>query len=163
MGQLSFMDDFYTRYQITKPIALIELFAGYGSQALSLEHLGVEHISHRICEWNAYSSIAYQHLHSTDFTDYSKDLTKDEIVKFLHEKGVSLNWNAPATIKQLNNKKDEFLRETYNSIIATNNLVDVTKVHANDLAMREREMVRGYDLLISLPRFKPRRKAWWYE
>lgn len=30
------------KYKIKKPIRLIELFAGYGSQALALKYLGVD-------------------------------------------------------------------------------------------------------------------------
>lgn len=139
MEQISFLDEFYDKYTIQKPIRLIELFSGYGSQALSLDHLGVDYESWRICEWNAYSSIVYKKLHCKDDIDYSKTLTKDEIVYNLHRLGVSLDWNQPATIKQLSNKKEQFLRDTYNSIFATHNLVDISKAKGVDFAMENRD------------------------
>ena len=40
-NQLNIFDFLYPNYKITKPIRLIELFAGYGSQALALKYLGV--------------------------------------------------------------------------------------------------------------------------
>ena len=58
--------------KITKPIRLIELFAGYGSQALALKYLGVPFEHHRICEWAVKSIQAYKDLHfPDDCTDYS--------------------------------------------------------------------------------------------
>lgn len=40
--QTTIFDIMYPKYKITKPIRLIELFAGYGSQYLALKYLGVE-------------------------------------------------------------------------------------------------------------------------
>ena len=45
--------------KIKKPVRLIELFAGYGSQALALKYLGVPFEHWRICEWAYKSIIAY--------------------------------------------------------------------------------------------------------
>lgn len=39
------------RFKIDKPIRLIELFAGYGSQALALKYLGVPFEHYRLSEW----------------------------------------------------------------------------------------------------------------
>lgn len=41
MNQVNLFESLYETYKIKKPIRLIELFAGYGSQALALEYLGV--------------------------------------------------------------------------------------------------------------------------
>lgn len=41
-NNLSIFDYFYPNFKIEKPIRLIELFAGYGSQALSLKYLGID-------------------------------------------------------------------------------------------------------------------------
>ena len=37
--------------EITKPIRLIELFAGVGSQAMALRNIGIEFEHHVTCEW----------------------------------------------------------------------------------------------------------------
>lgn len=41
MGSQISMFDGETQFKITKPLRLIELFGGYGSQSLALKYLGV--------------------------------------------------------------------------------------------------------------------------
>lgn len=41
-GQLNIFDVIYPKFKIDKSIRLIELFGGYGSQALALKYLGVK-------------------------------------------------------------------------------------------------------------------------
>lgn len=52
MDNLSIFEVLYPTFKIKKPIRLIELFAGYGSQALALEYLGIPFEHWKICEWN---------------------------------------------------------------------------------------------------------------
>lgn len=122
MYQTTIFDIMYPKYKITKPIRLIELFAGYGSQALALKYLGVKFEHWKICEWAVKSIQAYNDLHIQDYFDYSGDLSDDNILKVLVELGVSINYNEPATREQL--KRQNF-RKIYNNIIATNNLVNI--------------------------------------
>ena len=149
MEQLSIFDALYEKYKITKPIRLIELFAGYGSQALALKYLGANFEHWKICEWAIPSIIAYADLHRDELPFYGKDLTgglaKDEIASFLHDKGVSLDYNKPATLDQLKRLSEEKLKLIYNSIQYTHNLVDISRVHAKDLEIeREREYILTY-------------------
>lgn len=60
--------------KITKPLRLIELFAGIGSQAKALENLGIEFEHYRICEFDKYAVASYNAIHGTDFT--ISDITK---------------------------------------------------------------------------------------
>lgn len=62
------------RLKIDKPIRLIELFAGIGSQAKALENLGVPFEHYRICEFDKYAVAAYNAIHGTDFE--TSDITK---------------------------------------------------------------------------------------
>jgi len=141
--QQSIFDEIYPDFKLTKPIKLIELFAGYGSQAFALEYLKANFESWRICEWNYKSFHAYKCFHNKeDNTDYSNGLTKEELQKIIYSMGVSADWNKPMNEKQVKALSEEKLREIYNDIKATHNLVDVSKVHANDLEIepeRERE------------------------
>ena len=41
MDNFTIFDMLYDNYKIVKPVRLIECFAGYGSQALSLKYLGL--------------------------------------------------------------------------------------------------------------------------
>lgn len=60
--------------KITKPLRLIELFAGIGAQAKALENLGVEFEHYRICEFDKYAVASYNAVHGTEFT--TSDITK---------------------------------------------------------------------------------------
>ena len=43
------------KYDNSKPVRLIELFAGYGSQALALEFLNVNFEHYKVCEFDKYA------------------------------------------------------------------------------------------------------------
>lgn len=53
--------------KITKPVRLIELFAGIGSQALAFKRLGVPFEHWRICEFDKFAVASYNAIHDTDF------------------------------------------------------------------------------------------------
>ena len=133
MKQMSIFDG-STPFKITKPIRLIELFAGYGSQHLALKYLGVNVESYRICEWAVKSIQAYKDLHfGDDSTDYSADLTFEQIVDFLASKGISANYNDPMTLDQVKRMGEQKCRTVYNNIKATHNLVNIMQAKASDL------------------------------
>jgi len=133
MTQMSLFDG-TQKFTINKPIRLIELFAGYGSQHFALEYLGIPFESWRICEWAVKSIQAYKDLHfGDDDTDYSKDMEYEEIVKFLAHKGISANYDEPMTEKQIRHLGENKCRQIYNNIRATHNMVNVMQVHAEDL------------------------------
>lgn len=125
------------QFKITKPIRLIECFAGYGSQALSLKYLGVPFEHHRICEWAVKSIQAYKDMHKTDDnTDYSKDMSLDSVVDYLYTKGISSNYNEPMKREQIA-RLGQKARTIYNNIKATNNLVSVCNTKGEDLAITD--------------------------
>lgn len=68
--------ELFERYKITKPIRLIELFAGYGSQALALENLEINFEHHQVVEFDKYAIKSYNALHNTQFE--TQDITKLE-------------------------------------------------------------------------------------
>lgn len=53
--------------KITKPVRLIELFAGIGAQAKAFERLGVPFEHYRICEFDRFAVDSYNAIHGTDF------------------------------------------------------------------------------------------------
>ena len=143
MNQITIFDVLYSKYKITKPIRLIELFAGYGSQYLALKYLGANVQHYKICEWAAKSIQAYNDLHIQDYFDYSGDLSDDNILKVLVELGVSINYNEPATKEQL--KRQNF-RRIYNNIIATNNLVNIQNAKGEDFKITDKDK---YDYIMT--------------
>lgn len=94
------------KYKIDKPVRLIELFAGIGSQAAALRNLGIEFEHYRVVEWDKYAIASYNAIHGTNF-------------------------------------------ETS----------DITKIHAEDLGIREREILLHNDLFVSMPGLKPCRES----
>lgn len=50
-----------------KTIRLIELFAGYGSQAMALKRLGLPFEHHFVCEFDKYAIKSYNAVHGTNF------------------------------------------------------------------------------------------------
>lgn len=85
MGSQISMFDGETQFKTTKPLRLIELFGGYGSQSLALKYLGVPFEHWRLCEWAIPSIQAYKDLHfEQDATDYSVGMNKiEELTKNL--------------------------------------------------------------------------------
>lgn len=137
MGQISFFDG-QERLKINKPIRLIELFAGYGSQSLALKYLGIPFEHHRICEWAVKSIQAYKDLHfGDDNTDYSAGISREDVEKFLFERGISADYNEPMTMEQIHRMGEQKQRRVYNNIKATRNLVSVCNCHADDLAITD--------------------------
>lgn len=73
MTQISIFDG-TEKFKINKPIRLIELFAGIGSQAKALERLGADFEHYRVCENNEYAIKSYNAIHGTEFI--KSDITK---------------------------------------------------------------------------------------
>lgn len=71
-GQISLFEK--QRYKITKPIRLIELFAGVGSQAMALRDIGANFEHYRVVEFDKYAIASYNAIHGTDFP--TMDVTK---------------------------------------------------------------------------------------
>lgn len=55
------------KFKIDKPIRLIELFAGIGSQAKALQNLGADFVHWRAIEWDKYAMASYNAIHGTNF------------------------------------------------------------------------------------------------
>jgi DNA (cytosine-5)-methyltransferase 1 len=68
------MLELFPRFKINKPVRLIELFAGYGSQALALNRLGINFEHHQVVEFDKYAIKTYNALHDTNFK--TQDITK---------------------------------------------------------------------------------------
>jgi DNA (cytosine-5)-methyltransferase 1 len=137
-------------YKITKPIRLIELFAGIGSQHQALKNLGVKIDRSTIVEWQVNSIQAYNDIHIRKYDDHTQGLTKEDLAKRLSDYGVSIDYNQPAKIETLMRKGEEWLRNVYNNIINTNNKVNIMSVKGKDLEITETDKY-DYVLTYSFP------------
>ena len=138
MYQLSIFDLNKEEAKIKNPVRLIELFGGYGSQALALEKLGVNFTSHHLCEWEPDSVRSYHALHYPDNDiDYSEGLTKQQISQYLASTGISFDGVKPATVDMIMRKKEEKIRAYYNSYIVTHNLGSIVTTKGTDLGITD--------------------------
>jgi len=149
--RLDLFADLLPTFKIKKPIRLIELFAGYGSQALALKYLDAEFEHWKIAEWNYKSCYAYHQIHmGDDKTNYSEGMTKEQLVDYLTEKGISSDWNKAMTREQISRIAEWELRRIYNSIKATHNLVNISQVGGVDLEIVDKDKY-CYILTYSFP------------
>jgi DNA (cytosine-5)-methyltransferase 1 len=136
---------------ITKPIRLIELFAGIGSQAMALRNLGVKYENYITCEWWVQPNASYKAIHKADdSTDYSNGMTKEQLQQWLFGKGISSDGKKPMTLQQIQRKPEKWIRDTYNNIKATHNLVNIQQATGKELDIVDTEKYE-YILTYSFP------------
>lgn len=66
-GQINIFDVTRPEFRINKPIRLIELFAGVGSQAMALRDLGADFEHYRVVEFDRFAVASYNAIHGTKF------------------------------------------------------------------------------------------------
>ena len=134
--QISFFDG-SQQFKIDKPIRLIELFAGYGSQSLALKYLGVPIKHHKISEWAVKSIQAYKDLHfGEDNTDYSDGHSVEEIKQFLLGR-ISFDYSTSATEKQIDRLSENQARTIFSNMVCTNNLGSITSFKGQELKITD--------------------------
>ena len=138
-GQLSLFDYLDNSYKITKPIRLIELFGGYGSQLMALKRIGADVTPYKLSEWNTYATKAWNSIHGTDRTDYAADFSKEELVDTLYDLGVSLDGKTPVDKKTLSRKNISWLQSTFNDFKQSNNIGSLCNFHADALNICDTE------------------------
>lgn len=135
-GNMTIFDMLYPTFQIDKPIRLIELFGGVGSQAMALRNIGADFKHYKLAEWEVNAFASYRAIHmADDNTDYSKDILSDDLPEILFKYGISVNGKTPLTLQQLksHNYGNKWRRKVYNDIKSTNNLCSVCNFHGKDL------------------------------
>lgn len=134
-----------------KPIRLIELFSGIGSQASALERMGVSFEHWITSDWEVNAVASYNAVHIKDYTDYSSELScVDSIANQLYYKGISTNGKSPLSLEQIQRKGEKWLRQTYNNFMATNNIGSIVNAHGSDLVIEDTDKYT-YLLTYSFP------------
>ena len=152
-NQINLFEVIYPKYKITKPIRLIEFFAGYGSQALALKYLGVEFEHWKICEWAVKSIQAYKDIH---FTDSKNDGLKlgsnlsERTYNILYSMGISQNYNEPMTLEQIKRLTPSKAEKILDNIHITHNLVNIQQVKGEMLEIVDTDKYE-YILTYSFP------------
>lgn len=139
IAQLGF-ESLNPNFKIDKPVRLIELFAGIGSQAKALQNLGVDFEKWVISEWEANATKSYKAIHcENDNTDYSKGLNQKNLINALFSMGISNDGKEPMTLKQIARKNEKWLRETYNAYKVTHNISNLMLAAGKDLNIVDTE------------------------
>lgn len=120
-------------YEIKEPVILCEFFSGIGAQRKGIELCGIKIDEEKsfTCEWAVPSIIGYNAIHFQDKSDYSVGKSKKELIARIN--GVSTNYNEPLTLDQLNKKTLEWLKNVYNNVVATKDLINIMNVKGHDL------------------------------
>jgi len=150
IDSVSIFDGHIPYYKITKPVRLIELFAGIGSQHQALKNLGVKIDRSTIVEWQVNSIQAYNDIHIRKYDDWTQGITKEELAYRLNQLGVSIDYNEPVKLESLMRKGEDWLRNVYNNIINTNNKVNIMSVKGSHLNITETDKY-DYILTYSFP------------
>ena len=132
-----------------KPIRLIELFAGIGTQYQALKRIGTNVESYLISDWNIPSNIAYRAMLKAvndipEEIDYTAGLTRVEVEDKLIALGLSLDGKNPLLKKTLKRKNEKWQRDILNSFYYTHNLGSITNIHAEDLKITEKDKYDYY-------------------
>ena len=121
--------------------------SGYGSQALALKYLGVNFEHWKICEWAVKSIQAYKDIHFTDEDiELNSKRTKEDMVEFLYQKGISADYNKPMTKDQIKRLSEEQLKTIIKNIAITHNLVNIQQVKGKDLEIEDTDK---YDYIMT--------------
>lgn len=138
-------------FTTVKPIRLIELFSGIGSQAMALRDLGITFEHYRTSEWDVNAILSYYAIHcSDDKTDYSDGLSFNEVVSRLDRWSISADGKSPLIREKIQKKGEKWCRKIFNAIIATKDIGSVSNATGEDLGIEDKDKYT-YLLTYSFP------------
>ena len=120
---------------ITKPLRLIELFAGYGSQALALKYLGIPYEHYRISEWATKSIQAYKDMHYPNANQPYDSVFSDKEIRSWLKGRISSDYSTPLTDEQIDRMPIAQARTIFRNMFATNNLGSICSIQARDIRL----------------------------
>lgn len=113
---------------------VIETFSGIGSQAKALERIGAEYQIVNTADWDINAILAYCMIHKGKIdTDRYKDISNEEVVKFLKSLTLSSDGKKEINEKTFQRLPIELKRKLYAAIKNTNNLVSITDIKGQDI------------------------------
>ncbi|MCK1253088.1 DNA (cytosine-5-)-methyltransferase [Streptococcus uberis] len=113
---------------------MIETFSGIGSQTQALKNIGVDHEVVAIAEWDVNAMFAYDIMHN-GVQDYSilRHHNKESLISELLQYNLSGDGKKPLTERAIRSLSMQQLKSIFISINRTNNLVDITQIHSQNL------------------------------
>lgn len=151
--QLNLFAQSRREYKINKPIRLIELFGGIGSQAKALENLNADFERWRLCEWAIPSIKAYAAIHNGWRGERGRwaEATMEDLLK--RTNGVSSDYNQPLSEDGRKRLGRKSLEELCGAMDACNDFCpNVSEIHPSDLSIeKEGQREHCYVLTYSFP------------
>ena len=151
--QLNLFAQSRPEYRIDKPIRLIELFGGIGSQAKALENLKADFERWRLCEWAIPSIRSYAAIHNGWRGEAGRwaEATMEDLLK--RTNGVSSDYNQPLSEDGRKRLGRKALEELCGAMDACNDFCpNVSEIHPSDLSIeKEGEREHCYVLTYSFP------------
>lgn len=86
-------------FKIDKPVRMIELFGGYGSQLMAMKRIGADVTSHFLCEIDKYAVKSFNAVHGTNYepTDIKELKGKDLGIKDTDKYIYMMTYSFPCT------------------------------------------------------------------
>lgn len=123
---------------VEKPIRLIELFAGYSSQAMALRRIGADFEIWHTSEWLWQSNRSHLAVfHGNACPDHSAGMTRGEVVEALLRLGVSADEQRPMTKAEIERKGENWQRRIYSEFKENRNLGSIVNIRGSDLEISE--------------------------
>ena len=115
-------------------LRMIETFSGIGRPNTSPKNIGLDHKVVAISEWDVNAMYAYDILHNgkQDLSAF-RHYTKQDLIDELKEYTLSMDGKNPMSERAISSLSILHLKAILCSIRNNNNLVDITKIHAQDL------------------------------
>lgn len=132
--QTSIFDFMMPEVSIDKPIRLIELFGGYGSQAMALKRIGANVEHWKMSEWKIDADKSYNSVHNDkDFKNYARGKSREQLARKLYKRGISNDGSTPMPYSKIRKMSLEQLQKTYNSFCQNQNLGSITNIKGKQL------------------------------
>lgn len=113
---------------------VFESFSGIGAQAKALERIGIPHEIVNTCDWDIAAIIAYCQIHKGLINVGKYENTTDaQINDFICRLPLSLDGKQPANYRTIKSMPISVKRMLYAAIKETDNLVNITDVHGDDI------------------------------
>ena len=132
MDQINIFEELYKKLPIwNKPLSIIEMYGGIGSQLKALKNIGVNVKNHTLVEVDIDATISYAAIHcglNEKLKTYEFP-TKEEIIKHLYP----FNWWSNEKPKDIKKLKISKLQKLFLAQSLTNNLGDVFQLQGKDL------------------------------
>lgn len=149
---VSLFDGLDSNYKIptNKRIKILSFFSGVGFQELGIKKAFPDAESYKTCEWAVPSIIGYDAIWNGEQDKKCYTTDKQMLIDKLYKLGISLDYDKPAELKQIQRLSLEKLNQINQAIERCHNLVNIMNVKGGDLEIVDTDK-NEYILFYSFP------------